>query len=177
MYNVVTHPLLQVTSMTRPTTEILCSNCNIKFYKENREINRAKKMSRKNFCSRSCAGINAAKNKYGEVNLLKHYLSSAKKTAKSKKLDFNLDLLYIEVLLSKQKNLCALTGIPIIIKPRWTKEHKFNLYYASLDRINNNKGYIKGNIQFVSIGANYLRNRSTIEETIKFIKSIHKAKK
>jgi len=43
---------------------------------------------------------------------------------------------------------------------------------ASLDRIDSNIGYIKGNIQWVSQCINYMKNTMTHEETIKICKLI-----
>jgi hypothetical protein len=45
---------------------------------------------------------------------------------------------------------------------------------ASLDRIDSSKGYIKGNIQFVSVIANYAKNEMTHDEMLYFCKATAK---
>ena len=75
-------------------------------------------------------------------------------------------------LFNKQKGLCALTKIPMVMNHHKLTKDKKTPYYASIDRLDNAKGYIKGNIQFLCLGINYMRNTFSIELTEKFINSI-----
>lgn len=43
---------------------------------------------------------------------------------------------------------------------------------ASLDRIDNSKGYLKGNVRFVSMMANLARSTFSDNELIRFCKSV-----
>ena len=52
--------------------------------------------------------------------------------------------------------------------------HNDPIYTASLDRIDSNKGYIKGNVQFISTAINYMKNNMSNEDTIKLCKIIAK---
>lgn len=76
--------------------------------------------------------------------------------------EFNLDKEYIEKLLSPLK--CSVTGIPLHLDDK-----KYNPYSPSIDRIDNFKGYIKGNIQVVCQIYNFCKNQFTDEQVKDFI--------
>lgn len=87
-----------------------------------------------------------------ELELFHH----AKHRAKTKRLEFNLTKEDIII-----PNTCPIFGVPLNF------ENKNNV--PTLDRIDSNKGYIKGNIQVISFKANRLKNNGSIEEFKKII--------
>ncbi len=94
---------------------------------------------------------------------MKKMLYSAKCRARYKGLEFNLDLehmakLYIEI--------CPILNIEIC----WTNKDKVAHGSPSLDRINNTKGYIKGNVQVISHRANTLKKDYLLAEWEKMTK-------
>lgn len=76
--------------------------------------------------------------------------------AKRDNIELNINPKYIWDLFVKQNGYCAITGLPIILIGKSRN--------ASIDRIDNNKGYITNNIQWVVTDINYMRGRLTIEE-------------
>ena len=68
-----------------------------------------------------------------------------------KKLEFDIDLDYITEIYKQQNGLCALSGIKLITYPRTELT-------ASLDRIDSQKGYIRGNVQWVHKDVNRMKN-------------------
>lgn len=74
------------------------------------------------------------------------------KRAERRGSESNIDLNYLKELWSKQKGCCAYTGVEL--------HHKINdpIRTASIDRIDSSKGYVKGNVQFVSVIANFAKN-------------------
>jgi len=84
--------------------------------------------------------------------------------------DHDLDVEYIQFLLSKQKYLCALSGIEL--------DHNCgdagNLRLASVDRIDSKKGYIKGNVQIVINALNKAKGTATNREFRKLLAEIKK---
>jgi archaellum component FlaC len=85
-------------------------------------------------------------------------LSNAKRRAFKKNLNFNLTLEDIVV-----PDLCPILKIPFIIGTKGNYEHT-----PSLDRINNNLGYIKNNVQIITKKANSMKNSATSEELLLF---------
>lgn len=88
--------------------------------------------------------------------------NQAKRGSVNRKLEFNLEYSdivipthcpYLEILLTTTQ------GQGIV----WTN--------ASIDRINNNKGYVKGNIMIISRLANSMKQHSSIENLIMFSKN------
>ena len=57
-------------------------------------------------------------------------------------------------------HVCPILGIPLKInKPRTPRDNSY-----SLDRIDNSKGYVPGNIQIISVKANNMKSNATLEE-------------
>jgi hypothetical protein len=76
--------------------------------------------------------------------------------AKARNLEFNLTKKYVWDLYLKQDKKCIFTGLPVIfdVKGKTT---------ASIDRIDNSKGYIEGNIQIVHKSINIMRGATDVE--------------
>lgn len=78
-----------------------------------------------------------------------------KGNAKKRNLDFSVSLEYLTSLFKKQNAQCSLSGLEIKIPMGRYDSVKTT---ASLDRIDNNKGYIPGNVQFVHKNINYMKS-------------------
>lgn len=100
-------------------------------------------------------------NKWREKNHEKAILLRAKQRAKQKDFEFSLDAVDIVIPLR-----CPILDIEII------RNKSIKANSPSLDRIDNTKGYIKGNIMVISNKANTMKNNATPEELIKFAKWI-----
>lgn len=88
--------------------------------------------------------INNTKN----IKIYKGFFNHIKRLAKKRNLDFCIDEKYLIYLFKKQNGLCKVTGQKIKI-PSSSKQYKNKNFTASLDRINNNLGYKKRNLQWV----------------------------
>lgn len=103
----------------------------------------------------------------GEIS--KDLFNSYRHSAIARNLDFKISIEYLWNLFEKQNRKCALTGWDLHFPPSY-KEKKNKT--ASPDRIDNTKGYIKGNIQWVHKDINYLKCDMDSDYFIKICKAI-----
>lgn len=90
-------------------------------------------------------------------------LERAKQSAQERKYDFNLNI--NDIIIPKY---CPLLNVKLTFK--YTPKTK-NSYY-SIDRIDSKKGYIKGNVQVISLKANTMKNDATRDELLCFAKNV-----
>ena len=169
----------------RETTTCRCMNCGVLFDRRTAELKRNGKKGRLVYCGLSCLGKAhcdhlknipsntsglIANNRKDEFSPFREFLKIAKRRNKDEWEDCNLTLDYIKDLWESQEGLCAVTNIKLFIYPTTNWSGKTKPYQASLDRIDNSKGYIKGNVRFVALIFNFARNRFTDEEVLQFIK-------
>ena len=98
---------------------------------------------------------------YRKENIEKRLLLGARTRSKELNLDFNIDLEDIIV-----PELCPILNVPMVLKTR---------HAPSLDRINPNKGYIKGNVWVISRKANVMKNDATSEELRSFSEWVNRS--
>ena len=167
------------------TTTIICANCGSAFDREVREIKRSQKIGRKNYCSRTCSGkknhthldpykgqgeIWKHSGKKDEFTGLRIHISKAKR--REKRIDISVKDLFD--IWNLQKGICVYSKVALLHPVSKGKNNP--VYTASLDRIDSSIGYIKNNIQFVSIAVNYMKNTMTDSEVKNFINILKQQK-
>jgi hypothetical protein len=95
----------------------------------------------------------------GDLTLTEY--TRLRRSAEKREYTFEVSIEYLWNLFQEQKQICAITGdyIPTI------KE-------ASLDRIDNSKGYIEGNVQWVTHQANVSKHIMSMDELYEFCKKV-----
>lgn len=89
-----------------------------------------------------------------------------------RKIEYNISKEYLWKLFQDQNGKCALTGIDIWFKSR--KSGKERKPTASLDRIDSNRGYVEGNVQWVHKDINNMKQHFGLEEFLTYCKMVTK---
>jgi len=122
-----------------------CTNCGMIFRKTSKTVT-------------LCNDCNSSRVKGESVE--KKMLRRAKQRAKDKDIEFNLAIEDVVI-----PSHCPILGIEL-------KMHKGrsggNPNSPALDRVDNDKGYVKGNVMVMSHLANMMKSSATTEEMIKF---------
>lgn len=106
------------------------------------------------------------------------YYSSFKYNRTSKNIYFSVDITmdYLWELFLLQDNRCAISGITITLNPRWSEQNKGRvtkiIQSASIDRIDNIKGYEIGNVQWVHKDINMMKGSMKESDFIMFCKEV-----
>lgn len=87
---------------------------------------------------------------------------------KSRKLECDIDVNYINELYEKQNGKCYWFNVDLI--PSNIRKHP---QQPSLDRLDNSKGYIKGNVVLSCYSANIGRNECELNTWISFLENIN----
>jgi hypothetical protein len=171
--------------VNRKLTEFVCDHCGNLEKKPTSEYNRNIKLNRKNFCSRSCSftyGKKVGKIKPKPTYNISEHSGNKKdsytpfrytfRCAQKRWKDFDLTLNDLKEQWELQKGICVYSKFNLEL-PKGTKKIHYSIR-ASLDRIDSSKGYVKGNIQFVSTLINLMKSNISHCETLDFINKLVK---
>jgi hypothetical protein len=179
----------------RNMTLIFCDGCGKEFEKETRYVKSAQNNGRKNYCNLSCHAKSTRTQKLGdwsndETNkeflrkmsgnrrdeytpfrtLLKSCRTRTNKSGQPKG-TFDLDLPYMKQLWEEQEGKCSVTKVELKLENSYNKN-----YQASLDRIDSSKGYTKGNVRYISVSVNWLKNNLDDNHLREFIQICNDSK-
>lgn len=162
----------------RPQEKVLCEECKTKFLKDSSEVKRNLKLGRKCYCTISCSKKNKENikhlsqvrsrdisklnpsNRLDEYSIFRPHLRRAKR----RRHFCDLTLEQMKEVWDKQQGICTYSKVKLQIADH--KKENNSTYTISLDRIDSNKGYTKGNIQFISMAMNYLKNKMSHKEML-----------
>lgn len=107
---------------------------------------------------------NKRRKKNYDNNPITRMFMNAKSRARQSKIDFNIEPNDVPI-----PEFCPILGVKLVLG----EAHSYD-YAPSIDRINSEKGYIKGNVKVVSLRANRMKNNATKEECLMFANNIIK---
>lgn len=126
-----------------------CQGCgSAQYYSTRSEMNRATK---KNTICHACHNKSGrtTKGKYKDIPI--SWFEEKRRRAVQREKEFEIDIKYIWGVYLRQNRKCALSGLPL----DFSKDTEIGV--VSLDRIKNDKGYVKRNIQLVHKDINFMK--------------------
>ena len=159
-----------------------CESCGKKFRRRRSDYNRSLRKGHRNFCSRKCAGrANVGNipessrvwghldpgNKADELSPFRWHLRNCKRRK-----DCDLTLEDLRDQWDKQDGRCPYSGWKLKNLATTSCHLPLTPDRASLDRIDSSKGYVQGNVQFVSYMAQCAKNIFSGDDLIKFCESV-----
>ena len=175
---------------------LTCDTCNKEFEKERNEYNRRIRLGKNKFyCGLSCAGkspdntkhITNVKSdfpvwkfsnpkKHDQYSMFRPTLKAIRQRIKDKPKDFDLTVEYLKEIWDEQNGKCPFTGFDLELRTyssrRDFRDKLLHIKSASLDRIDNAKGYVQGNVRWVSVMFNFARNTFSDEDVIEFAQAV-----
>lgn len=105
----------------------------------------------------------------GFENISGKYYGRIKRNAEKRNIVFDVEINYFNELLVKQNFKCILSGLNISFSH--SKKDNYNAT-ASIDRIDSNKGYIIGNLQWIHKDINLMKNHFNQDYFLKICEKI-----
>lgn len=174
------------------TTKCICLWCKKEFDKSISEFNRSTKKKQPHFCSLNCSASNRNANRELTPKMMKHlndisklgigknrddytpfrYFKRVNSSCKHQKNSLTLE--EIKEIWDRQNGVCEHTGLQLVLPNTIAGFHDSIPPHkrASLDRIDNTKGYTKDNVHFVSYMTNMAKNRFNEKCVLDFIHAI-----
>lgn len=167
--------------------KVMCENCGEFFDKVSKEVRRSLKLERKQYCSRSCSAkseknlihfsnvrttetihLNASNRRDEFTGFREHFRRVLKRFPET-----DIDLPYLKEVWDSQQGKCIYSKVDLIFVPKTGKSDP--IYTISLDRIDSSIGYIKENVQFISIAMNHMKNAMSdekVKELLTILKTV-----
>lgn len=128
-----------------------------------------------------CSFCKTDKQFKGIGDLSSSYISSIKIGAKNRNIEFVVTLEYLWGLFLEQNKQCSLSGLEITLDPQYSSNcrrgNKEITQTASLDRIDNTRGYEPGNVQWVHKWINIMKLDHNQEYFIEMCELVAKHRK
>lgn len=140
----------------------LCKRCN-----KECEISTNVLPKLKNKCCQKCSRLSTRKDKYISGHMFQQMMAAAK----IRNIEFNISIKYISELFDTQNQKCGLTGMQLIFAEN-AKKHQKGGTTASLDRKDNTKGYIEGNVWWVHKRINIMKRTDSVKEFVDWCKKV-----
>ena len=167
----------------------ICTECGKPFEKRTADFNRTERGGKGHFCNRACSVIWGNKhvkrahrtdqlisgNRLDELSPFRGFMLTARMHSKqsSETRECTITPQYLQALWNRQDGRCGFTGWKLLLLQRCGKWEPGPAHLrASLDRIDNTRGYVPDNVRFVCVMINYAKNRFSEQVLGEFIAAV-----
>ena len=169
------------------TTTVECGRCSTQFQKRTAEYNRQlrKNPDRTFYCSRSCAvAAGNIKSPRGQIQNLRKGSTCDEyspfrpflRKCKGREKEVTITLKDLKSLWEQQEGRCALSGTHMPLPKNESGWHNLrdDPTKPTVDRIDNNLGYVPGNVRFITHMANLARHNYSDEQVLNFCSAVYR---
>ena len=152
----------------KQTRVVLCAACGEAFNKPEKEVARQLRAGRSIdsfLCGFGCVGTS----RKTENAPFAFYVKRARANAKSRNYECSITKEHLIELWHAQQGRCAYTHLPLRLVRR--DDGNADPCTASLDRIDSSRGYVEGNVEFVSLFVNLGKNKFSKEAVVSFLEN------
>lgn len=133
--------------------------------KRHYEANREEQLERmRTWKERNPEKAIAATRKWQEANPVRTLFTQCKCNARQRKLPFELTIQMVEELLKDMT--CSATSLPLTFDSIDGERYARRPWFPSLDRLDNSKGYVPGNVRVVCSLYNFMRSNHADEDVL-----------
>lgn len=167
--------------------DIMCESCGNVFQRQSWEIARNNKKGHKQYCSRSCASKTVANNfgssrqwehlnpgnKGDEFSPFRVFMCRIRARMRDRGRECSVTVEDLKEQWEIQNGICPYTGW-ILQTPKNTGVPRHpSPDVASLDRIDSSKGYVKGNVEFISLMAQLAKHSFSKKDVVNFCMAVY----
>lgn len=170
--------------------DLICPQCEQPFQAPRSRVRYNERRGKLTFCTLRCVGLRFGPKQRGwnKLTPFTWFLEGIKRRCKRKEWRIEITREQLAALWERQRGKCPYTGWDLVL-PESGKGWIFvnrnkclnpkNPKHASVDRIDSAKGYVEGNIQFVSVLANLAKRSMSEADFVAFCEAVagHWAKK
>lgn len=149
---------------------LTCSVCGKEFSRVASIERSNRKVFKSVCCSRACSSKIQHTSEAALKKRLYYQLSQSIRSG-DKKVGDDVDEEYLLEIWNRQKGKCPYSGQELVLKPHRNRGARVP-NQASVDRIDSSLGYVRGNIEFVSLIANLAKNIWTKQDVLNFCKQV-----
>jgi hypothetical protein len=164
-------PTRQQKRETSGSVPLVCTKCHAGF--ERSIVLHARNVQRGNtlpYCSEKCFPRNPRK--ADDMSPFRKMATALQFRSKRRELEFTIDAEHLRAVWDSQNGVCPFTGWAISLRPGGKRSRgEARPEHASVDRVDQTRGYVKGNVRFVALIANFARHVWGDSDVLRFCKS------